>query len=337
MSSVLENRMPAEAPAAPTERLQWVDALKGIGILAVVAGHIYPDQISRFLYLFHMPLFFVIGGYLLRPRADLWQFARQKARHLLLPYVCFLAIIYPHQVYLQLTDKSPHTLRLWLHLLVAPLVGGRMLAGPATVFWFVTCFFATQQLVSLLLVRLGPRQVLAVMCAFLALAYVNSLLLPRVWLPWDINVALAAAPLFYAGYLARSRSYRLPTWIVPLLAVFSVVLYYTDYLNVPNMKESDYGTPVLALVFSVAWIALLAALARRMAPIPVLGAGLAALGTASMVIMYVHQSLQVLLQSALGVENPTLRFVGTVTGSWFIFLLLNRWKSTRMLFLGARA
>lgn len=41
-----------------------VDSLKGVGIIAVVAGHIYTEPFARLVFLWHMPLFFLISGYL---------------------------------------------------------------------------------------------------------------------------------------------------------------------------------------------------------------------------------------------------------------------------------
>ena len=48
------------------ERLIWIDILKGLGILTVVFAHCYiPDELlKKIIYTFHMPLFFLISGYL---------------------------------------------------------------------------------------------------------------------------------------------------------------------------------------------------------------------------------------------------------------------------------
>lgn len=42
-----------------------IDIMKGIGIMAVIAGHTNPDIITgKFILSFHMPLFMAISGYL---------------------------------------------------------------------------------------------------------------------------------------------------------------------------------------------------------------------------------------------------------------------------------
>ncbi|WP_367118171.1 acyltransferase family protein [uncultured Clostridium sp.] len=54
-------------------RLNFIDILKGIAIVLVVLGHILYNQnnlIRIWLYSFHIPLFFIISGYLLNFKKD---------------------------------------------------------------------------------------------------------------------------------------------------------------------------------------------------------------------------------------------------------------------------
>ncbi len=50
------------------QRDRQLDAVKGIGILLMVLGHAYfiLTTLHRFIYAFHMPLFFMISGFVLR-------------------------------------------------------------------------------------------------------------------------------------------------------------------------------------------------------------------------------------------------------------------------------
>ena len=54
-------------------RLEYLDAAKGLGILLVILGHIYAwnPNINRkilvtWIYSFHMPLFFIVSGMLIK-------------------------------------------------------------------------------------------------------------------------------------------------------------------------------------------------------------------------------------------------------------------------------
>ena len=92
----------------PSNRLQWIDAAKGIGILFVVLGHaIRPGMISipwcdflfRFIYSFHMPLFFVLSGYTFalsytRYLDQPLQFVQRRVKALFVPLISYAAAIY---------------------------------------------------------------------------------------------------------------------------------------------------------------------------------------------------------------------------------------------------
>lgn len=67
-----------------------IDIAKGIGILLVIVGHTgglpADTYIHHFIYSFHMPLFFILGGFLFKP-SNIVTHIRKDAKRLLLPYV----------------------------------------------------------------------------------------------------------------------------------------------------------------------------------------------------------------------------------------------------------
>ena len=81
------------------KRLAYLDMAKGVGIFLVVLGHIeYIEETTlRWIFSFHMPLFFVIGGFLsYKKREDsknLPDSLKSKARGILIPYVSFSLIL----------------------------------------------------------------------------------------------------------------------------------------------------------------------------------------------------------------------------------------------------
>ena len=76
-----------------------IDIAKGIGILLVIVGHTgglpADTYIHHFIYSFHMPLFFILGGFLFKP-SNIVTHVRKDAKRLLLPYVfsVFLLILW---------------------------------------------------------------------------------------------------------------------------------------------------------------------------------------------------------------------------------------------------
>lgn len=68
-------------------RLDWLDILKGIGIISVVIGHVIQ---WRYVYCFHIPLFFLISGYTFRVRDNEWTWIRRCFQRLMVPYFSYL-------------------------------------------------------------------------------------------------------------------------------------------------------------------------------------------------------------------------------------------------------
>ncbi len=79
-----------------TNRISYLDIAKGIGIIFVVVGHHLSGipALTTWIYSFHMPLFFIISGFLLSERKtiDIKRFIKKKANSLLYPYIVFSMI-----------------------------------------------------------------------------------------------------------------------------------------------------------------------------------------------------------------------------------------------------
>ena len=97
--------IPTSRPADRLPRDRRIDLCYVIGILLVVAGHSGVDPrfastaLFRWIYAFHMPLFFALSGYLFRygggsGRVGAGTFARRRALRLLLPLVVWTTLVF---------------------------------------------------------------------------------------------------------------------------------------------------------------------------------------------------------------------------------------------------
>lgn len=69
-----------------------LDIMKGIGIILVVLGHSFGQTVegitSSVIYTFHMPLFFIVAGFLAYGRIDHgWIWIKKKFLHLVIPFI----------------------------------------------------------------------------------------------------------------------------------------------------------------------------------------------------------------------------------------------------------
>lgn len=55
-------------------------------MLCIIAGHFGIVSAERFVFTFHVPLFFLLSGYFLSTKVSFLPFMKQKARQLLVPY-----------------------------------------------------------------------------------------------------------------------------------------------------------------------------------------------------------------------------------------------------------
>ena len=91
-------------------RVEWLDAAKGVGIILVVLGHAFRDEmrevsalcdfIYSVVYSIHMPLFFIISGYIYamgkrkRQISEKECFIKKKTSSLLVPMVSYAVLMY---------------------------------------------------------------------------------------------------------------------------------------------------------------------------------------------------------------------------------------------------
>jgi len=315
-------------------RKDWIDIMKGIGILCVVAGHIIGGLTTKVVYIFHMPLFFFIGGYLFRERKNQKEYFIDKFIHLIIPYFAFLFLIYI-PVQLCAIAQSHFNTSIILKSFFYILAGGRALSGYVTVFWFATCFFLVQQVFNFIVTKYNPRATLIIVLIMLLLSYINSIFIPQFWLPWNANVVLAALPIFYIGFVYKKYNFkenRIFILSVSVLAIASTL--YTGKICY-NMKIAEYGIPIITLLCSTCLILSIKNISSEVARFPKVSKVFIELGRASMIIMYLHQPIQLIITYNIS-SNEFLRFILSTFISYIIYLFILRFSPLRALLLGSK-
>ena len=81
-----------------SNRNRYIDIAKGIGILLVALAHadisIFAPYAHRFIYSFHMPLFFFLSGYFLSTKLSFRETLAKRFHTILKPYFVMIPIIY---------------------------------------------------------------------------------------------------------------------------------------------------------------------------------------------------------------------------------------------------
>lgn len=166
-----------------------VDIAKGILIILVVVAHAQTDMVHDIIFMFHMPLFFVISGFLMRREKLLKTgYVSGKIKHLMIQYIIYLVLD------MALIRKTL-SVRDWIYV----FWGGRAVTG---VYWYITCFLFTIFLFSDLLEKFSDRTIKGIVLMG-GIAVIESHLVDKIHLlkspgtPWNLDVSLMA--LVYVG------------------------------------------------------------------------------------------------------------------------------------------
>jgi fucose 4-O-acetylase-like acetyltransferase len=308
------------------ERVVWIDVARGIGIVIVVAGHVFTAaDVHRVIFLFHMPFFFFLSGWVFRPTQDLAGFARKRLMALALPYAAFLVSVALIDTLLSLFDHVV-TVRLWSKGSLRLLLGGSMLHGAEGVFWFVPCLLFVSLLYAVLRSRLGKPSRPAMLAA-LACAYAIALFMPHGQTPLGIGQVPLALAFFGVGALCAERNLPPAAWLAGLM-VFGVAAPWAPLFD---MKLMIFGTPGWSFLVALAGTFGLIAISRGVARVPGLSAAAELLGRASLVIMFLHLLVVMHLR---GRFPDALVFVAATAVPLAIYVLLERFEGTRVVFIG---
>lgn len=123
------------------KRLPWLDVFKGIGIILVVIGHIYSnDIVFKWLYSFHMPLFFLAAGWVYK-RKPILEDIKKRFQTIIIPYFTFGTITL---LYWELIERKFRSSNMgFFDSLIGLFFGAYNNLDFNVHMWFLPCFFAT--------------------------------------------------------------------------------------------------------------------------------------------------------------------------------------------------
>lgn len=188
-----------------------IDLMKGIGIIAVIIGHINDIPYMPYrhiMFSFHMPLFFIIAGWFHKESSDFRKNIKKNGTRLLYPYAftALIMIIY----HLVLSIKDDDYLDVLKHIIAAIYASGDIHHSPFLgnvrpigAIWFLPALFWCKISFTYLrnkninLFFIACISVLATICDF----YIVNL-------PFSILPGLSAMMFYMIGYICKNA--RIP-------------------------------------------------------------------------------------------------------------------------------
>lgn len=302
-----------------TKYVPWIDMIKGIGIIAVVIGHVAG---VRYVFCFHMPLFLILAGYTFHQQENTSDFIKKKAVRLLLPYISFFVLL---SVPLILKGQFFES-----NILSDFLYGGNRLVDTFGVFWFVTTLFAALVLFN------GMVKWKCGIIWYVLLALISySLGLAHITLPEGLHSVPMATVYLYFGYKLHQTDVMDNNVICKKMlaggGILAMLIYpITTKLQI-DMKSGYYGIPLLSLFISMWLCVTIAIMTKRISNIFIVKSVLSYIGKASFVIMFLHQYIHytfmnysTLLVVVMCVVIPVLYYYLCSKNSVLRFLFIGR-------------
>ena len=248
-------------------RDEWIDALKGWGMVLIVVGHVWSltdmSPMYQWIYAFHVPLFFFAAGLTFKTRPDsTWFLLRYRAPALLIPYFVFGLLGYvfyvagyviAHEFGLRISQFDYGLIRPLLGIMYGSVGDGLLVNSPL---WFIPAL-----LICTALVHTINRHVSNVYgryaISFLAFA-LGVWLGEWVKMPWSLGPALTAVLFMQLGidlkkYLSISNEKPLLT----LFLIFFIISLFAGQVNGGALQSvPQLNNPMWFLFFAFIGIGL---------------------------------------------------------------------------------
>jgi len=220
--------------------IEFVNIAKTIGITLVAIGHLtIPTNGLLFINGFHMPLFFILSGYLLScSKYDLKSFAKRKAQTLLIPYLFFAVVSFLLWYFagqkLIPRESGIHLFKYLYGILLA--IPSMEYLGFNIPIWFIPSLFCTEMIFFIYQKYIGRYT--GVFCVFLFIAGIIFKHYAGFRLPYGLDVGLFTILFLYSGYQLRKNN-QIITYIQQIkpvfkyggIIVFGILTYWLALLN----------------------------------------------------------------------------------------------------------
>lgn len=127
------------------KRMNWLDWMKSIGMYLIVYGH-FTSYGHKFIYIFSVPLFFVISGFLFKHEVSFGNFLKKNFYNLIVPMFIMVFLIQIRNE-LALAFRGTFDFSQVWQIFIGIFIGNQKIIGTC---WFLYSLFIIKFLVSVL-------------------------------------------------------------------------------------------------------------------------------------------------------------------------------------------
>lgn len=248
-------------------RIIWIDLVKAIGIILVIIGHgiqeynLNMNFLEVIIYSMHMPLFFIVSGYLFKyhSEANLKDTIKKKFKKMIIPYICFALIITFFHLIKCIILKSDY--EFFEKLLSKEGIVQSLLCTTKSSYsnlWFLPSLFISEIMFFIIFRIFKKEKQRAIVCVVLSTIIICIRKIIYIILPFSMESAIYALMYLYIGHYFRINNClnkikkNIYTYFFSLIFIFTNVIYY--YLTkgkVCNFYNLDIKYPIMFFITSI--------------------------------------------------------------------------------------
>lgn len=237
------------SPMDQPYRILYIDFVKGVAIFLMVLCHAgLQNSFTQWIYSFHMPLFFIVSGFLVGDSyKPIIPYIKRKSKQLLIPYILFALILcFGHDSYFD-----------WVGI----IYGSRNSLNASISFtplWFLPCFYFSTIINNAinLITRKWIKVIIPVLIG--CIGFIMSINNPLFWgYPFSINIACVGIALMFIGKTVGKLLINRVLFGGGLLIVGTILSFYNlpQSLTIDNphveMSVGSFGNPLLFLIVAI--------------------------------------------------------------------------------------
>ena len=236
-------------------RIRYIDIAKGIAIILIVIGHVYPlnGNVSIAVHYVSLPLFFMVSGFLFnfdKYENNFKALIKNSFIQLILPALIFsLVIMRDFTVFFSSSDFMSF---LW----ACGVDAGKfhILRTHMGATWFLYCLFLARILLWCFLkfIKYSKINQILVFILVYTIAQIGaSLGMMDFYLPWSADISLVALFFMYAGYFLHQKRFfetNSKTQIISLFFALILACLYLKYTMMFNLNMRIYGNFFVTLI-----------------------------------------------------------------------------------------
>lgn len=235
------------------ERDSSIDIAKGIGIFLVVLGHTTSNEmLLKWIYSFHMPLFFFLSGLFHSQGKNYKEFLMKKAKGLLVPYFSFAIILFFFFIIISKNigfsaGENLSVKENFMGIFIGTDIANFSQVSWGGQLWFLLALFLVSNITYFLeKVNLKVQIILNIVFIFINI-YLSKIL--NFYLPWCFLTVLISINFYWSGKKLKNyilnMEYKTTIW---LYLFFVVNLLISNYNLKVDMWGNTYGNLTLFFI-----------------------------------------------------------------------------------------